>query len=260
MADEKVFADGYVDAIIIRQNQLTDPSAPSATEINTYGINISNAIAWDGTTWPTNTDSNDTDDRSIKDAGNAKSRGYSQVEGAFNLFRPLDDTDTVTDYGKVFQFLKDAADRIPVYVITRILQTTKGEITPVAEGDIVSVFKMITDASADDTEGDDSVKYSTTLLPQGASWPYTQVVGASKNAIVATSPGGATLTVGQSKAMRATLNGKRMTNQVTWASSNPAVLTVSNNGVITGVSAGTASVTATHPAGTVSTGVSITVS
>ena len=61
MADERVFSDGYVDAIIIRQNQLTDPSAPLITEVNTNGINVSLALAWDGTTWPSNTDSDDLD-------------------------------------------------------------------------------------------------------------------------------------------------------------------------------------------------------
>lgn len=114
MVDEKVFSDGYVDAIIIRQNQLTDPSAPLITEVNTNGINVSLALAWDGTTWPNNTDSDDLDDRSVKDAGNAQSRGDAQFEAALNFFYPKDRTNTTDDFGKVRAFMKDAASRINV--------------------------------------------------------------------------------------------------------------------------------------------------
>lgn len=260
MADEKVFADEYVDAIVIRQSQLTDPSAPSAAEIIANGINVSRSIAWDGTTWPNNTDSSDTDDRSIKDKGNATSRGYAQYEGTLNFFYPQDLADTTSDYGVTWQFFKDSSERIPVYLITRILQTTPGAVEDVAEGDIVSVFKMISDTNVDDTEGDDSYKYGVGFLPQGAAYPYTQVVGASKNAIVVTAPSGAAIGVGEHTALRATLNSKRWTNQCTWTSDDPTVATVSNNGVVTGVSAGTATITASHAAGADSAGTAITVS
>ena len=260
MANEKVFADGYVDVVVIRQNQLTDPTAPLVTELNNNGINVSNAIAWDGTTWPNNTDSNDTDDRSIKDAGNATTRGYAQYEATLNLFYPKDLTDTVSDYGKAYQFFKDTATRIPVYIVTRVLQTSPSAVQPFVEGDTVSVFKLGTDAFAADTEGEDSYKYAINFLPQGGVWPYTQVVAASKNAITVTAPNGLPTSAGMKRALRATLNGKRVTNQVNWHSSNLAVATVSPNGVVTAVASGTANITATHAAGTVSTAQAVTVS
>lgn len=260
MADERVFSDGYVDVVVIRQNQLTDPTAPLITELNSNGINVSNAIAWDGSTWPNNTDSNDTDDRSIKDVGNATTRGYAQYEATLNLFFPKDLTDTASDYGKAYQFFKDTANRIPVYIVTRILQTAPNAIQPFVAGDIVSVFKMGTDAFVADTEGEDSYKYAINFLPQGGVWPYTQAVSSSKATIAVTAPGGLPTTVGSRKALRATLNSKRVTNQVDWVSSNPAVATVSPNGVVTGVSAGTANITATHAAGTVSVAQAVTIS
>lgn len=257
MADKKAFADGFVDVIVIRQNQLTDPTAPDATEVNTNGVNVSNALAWEGTTWPTNTESNDTDDRSVKDVGNATTRGYSQYEAVLNFFFPKLLTDTTSDYGLAYQFFKDSSERVPVYVITRILQTPANQITDVAEGDLVSVFKLGTDAFLTDTEGEDSYKYAINFLPQGGCWPYTQVVDGTKSAIAVTGTG--PTTVGMKRALRATLNSKRMTNQVTWASSNSAVATVSQNGVVVGVSAGTANITASHPAGLTSTPVAVTV-
>lgn len=260
MADERVFSDGYVDVVVIRQNQLADPTAPLASELNSNGINVSNAIAWDGTTWPNNTDSNDTDDRSIKDVGNATTRGYAQYEATLNLFYPKDLTDSASDYGKAYQFFKDTATRIPVYIVTRILQTAPNSIQPFVEGDVVSVFKLGTDAFVADTEGEDSYKYAINFLPQGGVWPYTQVVDAVKETILVTAPAGLPTAVGQKRALRATLNSKRMTNQVEWHSSNLAVATVSPNGVVTAVGTGTANITATHPAGTVSAAQAVTVS
>lgn len=72
-------------------------------------------------------------------------------------------------------------------------------------------------------------------------------------------PAGLPTAAGQKKALRAVLNGKRMTNQVEWKSSNNAVATVSNNGVVTGVAAGTANITASHPAGNTSTAQAVTI-
>lgn len=260
MADEKVFSDGYVDVWVIRQNQLTDPSAPLISELNSHAINLSNAIAWDGTTWPNNTDSNDTDDRSIKDAGNATTRGYAQYEATLNLFYPRVLTDTTSDYGKAYQFFKNATTRIPVYLVTRILQTTAGATQPFVAGDLVSVFKMTSDAFVTDTEGEDSYKYTINFMPQGGVWPYTQAIS-TKNAITVTIGSGQTAptTTGKKVAYRAVLNGKRMTNEVTWASSNTAVATVSQNGVVTTLASGTTNITASHPAGTTSTAIAITI-
>lgn len=260
MADTKVYSDGNVDVLVIRQNQLTDPTAPAASELNANGVNVSLALAWDGTTWPTNSESNDTDDRSIKDRGNATTRGYAQYEGELSFFHPKSVADTTSDFGKAYQFFKDASDRIPVYLVTRLVQTTPYQVDSFAGGDLVSVFKFGTDAFITDTEGEDSYKYTITFNAQGGVWPYTQVVGASKNAITVTPAGSLTGAVGSKLVLRAVLNGKRVTNQVTWTSSAPQFATVSLNGVVTRVASGTADITASHPSGTTSTAVSVVTS
>lgn len=261
--DQKVFSDGNVDVWLIRQNQLSNPEAPDLNEVNSLGINVSRAVAWDGTTWPSNTDSNMVDDRSIKDAGNAQSRGYAQYEATLNFFFPRDVRDNTSDFGKTYQFLKDVSTaRTPLYIITRVVQTTPNQLDPLAEGDFVNVYKVAGDAFTLDTEGEDAYKYAINFLPQGGVWVYTQAVdGTTLNAITVTNPGGdaGTLTVGDHSVMRATLNGKRVTNIVTWSSSDTTVATVSPNGVVTAVSAGTADITAAHPAGTTSTAVQVTV-
>ena len=262
MADQKVFSDGNVDIWVIRQNQLTNPAAPSITELNTLGINVSKAVAWDGTTWPNNTDSNMVDDRSIKDAGNAQTRGYAQYEATLNFFYPENLQDTTSTFGRVYNFLKDVSTaRTPLYIVTRVLQTTTNQTDPLAVGDFVNVYKVNGDAFSVDTEGEDSYKYSVNFLPQGGVWVYTQAVTTPLTAITVTNPKGdaGTLTVGGHTALRATLNGKRVTNIVDWNSSDTTVATVSKNGVVTGVAAGTANITASHAAGTTSTATAVTV-
>jgi hypothetical protein len=255
MADEKVTSNGNVDIWVIPRDDVADYRSPTATEINTYGSRVTPAVAWDGTTWPGNTESNDVDDRSLEDRGNATSRGFAQFEGTLAFFRPKWD-DTSSEAAEAWNLLK--TPRVPVLVVTRVLQRTTGVATPAAAGDWISVYEFITDTVNDDTEGEDSVKFIVGLMPQGNLAVNTQVKNAGP---VVLAPTTLALTVGASKVVRATLGGHRATQVVEWSSSNEAVATVSSNGVVTGVSAGTANITATHVSATgATTACAVTVS
>lgn len=242
MADQKISANGNVDIWLVPVAGIADYRSPTAAEINA-GLRVTPAIAWDGTTFPTSTGSDDIDDRSLEDKGNATTRGAAQFEGTLNFFYPKDLNESLTDYGKAFTFLR--VPRVPVYVVTRVLQRTSGVATPAAAGEWISVYRFLTDGWTDDIAEDDSYKYAISLLTQGDVSVYTQV----KNATPATiAPLTASVAVGAHAVIRATLGGKRATQVVEWKSSNPAIATVSQNGVVTGVAAGTANITATHPA------------
>lgn len=258
MADEKVFSNGNAWVWFVPEASLTTPAAPLASEINA-GARLSAAIAWEGTTFPSATESNDIDDRSIMDAGNATSRGYAQMEATLNFFHPENVRGTTTDEEKAYQIWANNG-RVPGYLITRVLQGVEGDHTStVSAGDEISVYKVMSDALADDTEGEDSYKYAVSFLSQGGIYPQTYAVAAVKEAITVTSPSGASLSAGDFSPLRAELYGKRVTNKVNWSSSAPAVASVSNNGVVRAHSAGTADITASHPAGTTSTATTITV-
>lgn len=251
--DQRVSANGVVDYWVIPVADLTNPEAPDVAELNAAAINLSNAIAWDGSTFPAASESNDVDDRSIKDRGNATSRGFAQFEAALNFFRPANVLETTTDYGIAFHFFRTL--RVPVYLISRILQTAEGEIEPFREGELISVYKFLTSSWADDTEGEDSYKYEVGFLPQGALWVYTMT--GTTNAIELNKTTLA-VTVGASKTIRATLGDFPATQTVRWSSSNLDAASVSQNGVVTGAGAGSAVITASHPSGTSKT-VTVTV-
>ena len=245
MADAKVTSNGNVQYWWVPSISVADLTAPTATEINTSGLNISEAISWDTSTFPGATASNDIDDRSIMDKGNATSRGYAQFAGDLTFFRPYDIKDTTSTYGKVYQAFK--TPRAEGLIVARALQGSTGVSGTVAAGDWVDVYKFIASTFIDDTEGEDSVKYSVSFLPQGSLAVNTQIKNAPP---VVLAPLTLSLAVGAKGVVRATLGSKRATQAVRWTSSAPTKATVSQNGVVTAVSAGTANITATHSAAT----------
>lgn len=257
MSDEKVSSNGNVTVWLVPVASIANYRSPTATEINTNGLDVTAAIAWDGTTFPSATESDDVDDRSLRDKGNATTRGAAQFEASLNFFYPNSNTDVLTDYGKTYNMLR--VPRVPLYAITRVLQSTEGQHTNAAAGDWISVYRFLSDGWTDDIADDDAYKYLVNMLTQGEVAVYTQIKNATAVSIARVGSG--SLAVGAHAIIRATLGGKRATQVVEWSSDDESVATVSQNGVVTAVSSGTADITATHPAATgATTPVTITVS
>ena len=139
---------------------ITEPSAA----IIAGGVDLTNAIAWDSYDLGTQ-DSNKIDDRGIVDEGQVQTRGFAQFTGSLMFFRDADPAAT-SDYNTVYETFKAATDgsRPEGYLVTRV-GVAAG--TAHAAGQKVSVFKFIADAFADNTEGEDSVKYMVNFMPQG---------------------------------------------------------------------------------------------
>lgn len=256
MADERFTSNGNVTVWLVPANGIADYRSPTAVEINA-GLDITPSLAWDGTTFPTASDSDDVDDRSLRDRGNATTRGVASYEAVLNFFYPKDTLDTASDYGKAYQMLR--VPRVPVYVVTRVSQSPEGDHKDAEAGEWISVYRFLSDGWTDDIEGDDSNKYSIGMLTQGEIAVYTQVKNATP-VVVTNKSSGASTTVGGHIVLAATLGGKRATQTVEWKSDDTSVATVSQNGIVTGVSAGSADITASHPAASApSTALSITV-
>src|SRR5674476_1631996 len=151
MADTKVTSNGNVQYWWIPEISLTTPAAPIASEVIASGLNISNAISWESSTFPGATESNDVDDRSIMDKGNATSRGFAQFAGDLSFFRPSNVLDVTSDFGKVFQAFKPP--RVPGYILVRALQGVTGVAGDLAAGEWTDSMKFIASTFIHDTEG-----------------------------------------------------------------------------------------------------------
>jgi hypothetical protein len=257
MADTKITSNGNVQIWAVPVTGIANINAPTAAEINA-GVILDNAVAWEGSDFPANDASNDVDDRSIMDQGNATSRGFAQFGATLAFFRPAPG-DVTSEYGLAWTFFK--TPRVPTILVVRVLQGTQGTHTSAAAGQWVNLYQFITDTVNDDTEGEDSYKYIVSFKPQGLLAINTQVKNASAPAVTPSTLSVTAATgANHSKALRATLGGSRATNVVVWASSDTTKATVSKNGVVTGVAAGSATITATHPAATgTSTAVTVTI-
>lgn len=256
--NEKFTGNGNVRVWAVPVSGIANYKAPTAAEVNA-GLDITDAIAWDSTTIPTATDSEDQDDRSLRDKGNATTRGSASYEATLNLFYPKDNRDATSDYGKAYQFFR--VPRVPCYLVTAVTQAPEGKKTPVVAGDWISVYRFMSDGWTDDIEGDDSNKYAVAFLTQGEVAVYTQVKNSTPVSVALATGAPTSIAVGKATPLRATLGGKRANAVVDWISSDTSKVTVSPNGVAKGVAVGTATITATHPAagGTAGPGVSITV-
>lgn len=239
MADTKVFSPGLVTYWFIGEGGIADIYAPTAAEINA-GINLSEAVADDGTEVNAS-ESSDIEDRSIVDAGNAVEPGIATFAATINLFRPMNMSDLNDPYVKAYNAFK--TQRVKGYIVKRVNYPWADVATA---GDEVSVFKVLSAYTANDTAGEDAVKFLVEFLPQGQMSIKTRVETATP--VVAT-PDVVSLAVGDYSAVIATLGGVEETGGCVWSTDDPAIATV-EHGVIHGVSAGTATVTVTHPAST----------
>src|SRR5690625_2758101 len=101
MADSKVTSNGNVTVWWVPAAGLADYRAPTADEINA-GVDLTDAIAWD-TFDLAAAESNDVEDRSLRDVGNATTRGFQQFAASFSMFRDLNPTDTTSPYVQAFE-------------------------------------------------------------------------------------------------------------------------------------------------------------
>lgn len=138
-------------------------AGPSEAIVTGDGVNLTDAIAWDGYELGA-TDSNKIDDKGIADKSNAQVRGFAQFSGSLTFFRGIT-SETTGAYANAFNAFKGATDaRVTGYLVTRVGVVSTQAF---AENDIVSVYKFVADAVMDNTEGEDSVKFMVNFQPQG---------------------------------------------------------------------------------------------
>jgi len=222
-------ANGFVKVAWILEANVANPAFPTPTELNTNGLDLSAAISWEDFALGS-TGSDDIEDRALTDLGNAVSRGSANYEATLDFFRDLDNQDAASVYVDAFEAFRTAD--VVGYLVCRFVRPASAVW---AAGDTISVFKVIVSYSADMTSGDNSTKFQVNFLSQGALSTNTTV--ASGSAVVGVPPT-SSLAVGARLVLLPTLDGVSIRSRATYVSANPALVTVSNHGVVVGVATG----------------------
>lgn len=238
-------ANGYMKVSWVPIAGIVNPEFPTAAELNA-GVDLTAAIAWEDYEIASS-GSDDIEDRSIIDLGNAVSRGTANYGGTLDFFRNKNNTASGNAYVTAFNTFK--TPNTLGYIVTRV---NKLATDAYAAGDTVSVFKFIATLGRDITGGDTSTKFQVNFLAQGVLYPHTMVAGAGAITVAATM----TVATGQSKVLTPTLSGQSIRSRATYSSADTTKAIVSNHGVVTGVAttgAGTVTITTTYGAGTSAT-------
>jgi hypothetical protein len=211
------------------------------------------AVRWDGLDFGMQ-ESEQIDDRSLDDDATSTLRGFMQFGGAVPFFFPKA-TDSTSILREVFNLVKVQGTEL--VLVERI--GFQDRRTVGTAGDNVNIYSVLTDGYTPDTEGDGGYAYLINMLPQGDVFPWS-IVGESVPEQVAITGGlTASLAVGALALRGATYYDNDITPRATWASDDETIATVDNRGIIEGIAAGVANITATFPGGAVSTACVVTV-
>lgn len=242
MTDVRVPSSGNIRVWWALENAFTNYEVPTAAEINA-SLDISNAISWNDFDFNLEA-SNEIDDPAITALGKVIDRGYTNFGGSISLYYPRNFDDATSDYSLAYDALD--APRTKGYLVIRV--DGEESSTSAVNGDMVHVFKVITDGYAESIVGEEAFRYTVTMLPQGDYAVRTIVGGGNVTGVTATLATNA----GDVDVLNGLWGGREYTNGLVWTSSDTSVATV-RAGVVTSVAAGTATITATSPSNTTDT-------
>ncbi len=250
MTDVRLPASGNIQVRWHAANAFANPARPTPTEINA-GLKLANATSWNDMSFGLQA-SNTTNDPALSSKSNVADLGAAQYGGGMSFYYPLDFTDITNEYKLVYDALKTPRTlgwitmSIDGELSTGNVATYAGGATQTAAtGDFVHVFKVMTAGYAESITGEEAFRYTVSFLPQGEVYPYAVIGTAS---VVSVTPATATPTAGDIIALAATVDGRNYTRGLRWTTSDATKATVSQNGIVTTIAAGAATITATFPA------------
>lgn len=269
MANTRVIADGTaVDIWFALPNYAANPAKPTPTELNA-AVPVTASMAWDSYGFGLQA-SNQISDPSFIDVGNAQARGFAQFGGAISFFFPGSFVSDASNANYVtFAALKNP--RTAGYIIIRADGRAPTTTTTAQANDFVNIYQVLTDGWDDSVEGEAYFKYAITFLSQGGVYPLATVATAVTvvTPVAVGTPNYVSASSGKTP-LSSYITGRQLYSNATvysgypqrfnWSTSAPAVATVSPNGVVTAVSAGTANIIATDPiSGVASTALAVTI-
>lgn len=248
MADEKYYGNGNVRLRVYPPNGFTNFRWPTVAEMNA-GQRLEDVVPWENFDFGVQAS-----DTSANPPLSAKavvdSRSMNNYGGNISFWYPGYYDDPSNDLSNVYDFFAPGEYERPACIIALSVDGEIGEPgQPAADfsfanGDYVSLFRVRADAWDDMTEGDDPFYYTLNFIRNGGLAHYTVVSTAAPVVAVTLATAGA---VGTPVKATATVNGRDYSHGVRWSTSDPAVATVSNAGVVSYLTAGSATITATLP-------------
>jgi hypothetical protein len=250
MTDIKVPASGNIRVWWALENAFNNFEAPTVAEINAC-LDISDSISWNDFDFALQA-SNTIDDPAITAIGKVSDRGAAQFGGGLSFYYPGAFGDSSNAYSVTYDALDQPRTR--GFLVIRV----DGEqpLAEAAAGDLVHVFRVITDGYAESITGEEAFRYTVTFLSQGDLAVRTVVDGGTVEVYDVPN----LFTVGESRRALASVGGRNYTNGLKWTSDDTSIASVSSAGVVTGLAAGSANITATYEAEGTSDTFAVTVS
>jgi hypothetical protein len=253
MTDTKLASNGNIRLWFGSTSSMANPLAPTAIEINAM-LDISDAVSWNDFDFGVQA-SNTIDDPAITAKSSVQDRGASNYGGNLSFYYPGTFNDNTNKFSLVFDALRIPGTqgfivmRVDGKEATTTIGTTSFPGTVSNGGDLVHTFKVESGGWDDSIEGEDAQRYTISFLPKGQIAVYTVVRPTATAPTVAILPltGAATVAGSTKVKLQATVNTRNQTRGGKWISSDITRATVSANGIVTPVAAGTASISFVWP-------------
>lgn len=248
---KKTPAEQRVTVWIGPKGSIANFGAPTAAEINAMHMS-SPSISWNDFDFGLQA-SETLNDPSLADISNYTDFGAANYGGSISFYYPKNYNDASNPHSVVYDMTEEPGTELEVVLRIDGDVKTSG---PAVDGDLVSVYSVMTDSETNSLSGEDAIRRTVGLLQQG-EFAYRVPVGAHTLTVEPTAP---TVAVGASVPLVVKVQDRVFTHACSFLSADPATATVSEAGVVTGVSAGTATITVEDEDAGTSETVSVTVS
>jgi hypothetical protein len=261
MTDVRLPAAGNIQVRWHASNAFANPAKPTPTEVNA-GLVITDDISWNDYDFGVSA-SNTNSDPSLASKSNVSDRGAMQYGGGISLYLPYDFEDLSNSHAVAYAALAEPRTTgwLTIQVDGELSETATptysgGLIQAAAAGDLIHLFKVMTAGYSHAITGEEAFRETISFLPQGDAY-VNAVVATSLTVVTTPATLALDLSDGEIGAIVATVNGRAFTRGVRWTSSDTTKATVSQNGIVTPVGAGTATITATYEGATDTTAVTV---
>jgi hypothetical protein len=257
---ENFITNENIDWVQGIRGYITNKGFPDFAEVNT-GINVVDITPFADTTVPHATASEQDNAPTINQNAQVQRRSTGNYEGNVRVLYPKEPLTDVQNMQVAYANMV-RGDDISLSSVVRISQSPTTDREPIKVGNFVDVFDFKNAyPNVSQPEGEAYV-IENPMLTDGFAKVNAIVINGltpDQNILVTSAGSATTLAVGKSLSMFAELYKHNITYGTDWSVDDSGIARVSNAGVLTGVSAGSVVVTASHPSG-VSASMTITVS